>query len=303
MRALIFGLVALFGSGLFGQSDSLRPKLLSPSDVDQLPYTAGDTIRYGKEAQQYGILRSPKVTGTERLPIVIIIHGGCWYSPYAQARNTAAIATAINEQINVFTWNIEYRQFDNGGGFPNTFLDVAQAVDYVEELAKRYPINLDQIAVYGHSAGGHLALWSAARENIPESSLIYTQNPLSIQHVIGVGAIADLSAFDVIEEETCGIVCVSKLMGGSKSEVPDHYAAGDPVELFPIPARVNLITGEYDKIVPKSHGNAFVELSKADDRNMIEHLYIQNAGHHEYNDPNSVVWPIIKFMIQKKFKI
>ena len=52
---------------------------------------------------------------------------------------------------------MEYRRVGTGGGFPQTFEDVAHAVDALPaDLARR-------VVVVGHSAGGHLAGWAAGR--------------------------------------------------------------------------------------------------------------------------------------------
>lgn len=302
-RIFLLSFFLFLSSASYSQKDSIQ--LNSPSDVDQLKSNPGDTLYYGIENQHYGILRLPKKSkrknNRQKFPVLIVIHGGCWYSPYAQTRNTEAISEAFTDQLGLITWNIEYRQFDNGGGFPNTFLDIADAVDYVRILAKDYPVDTNNVLIYGHSAGGHLAIWSAARKNIQLNSELYDKNPLTIRHVIGVGAIADLVAFDEIEEETCGIVCVSKLMGGSLTDVPKHYRAANPTQLFPIGVPISLITGEFDKIVPKSHGDNF-QFSARGRGDIINHYYIENVGHHEYNDPSSKAWSIISSVVKKKIK-
>ena len=51
-----------------------------------------------------------------------------------------------------------------GGGYPGTLEDVAAAIDHLAELDE--PLDLGDVTLVGHSAGGHLALWAVGR---PES--------------------------------------------------------------------------------------------------------------------------------------
>jgi acetyl esterase/lipase len=47
---------------------------------------------------------------------------------------------------------------------------VALGADYLRELAPSTPIDLKRVIAIGHSAGGHLAAWLAARTRLPKSS-------------------------------------------------------------------------------------------------------------------------------------
>ena len=65
----------------------------------------------------------------------------------------------------VAAWNVEYRRVgQDGGGWPGTFEDVAAAVDRLAEVDE---VDAARVATCGHSAGGHLALWLAARHLLP----------------------------------------------------------------------------------------------------------------------------------------
>ncbi len=68
----------------------------------------------------------------------------------------------------IASWNIEYRRVgEPGGGWPGTLDDVARAADHLPVLAGQHPLDLARVVTLGHSAGGHLALWLAARPRIP----------------------------------------------------------------------------------------------------------------------------------------
>ncbi|MBL4544654.1 MAG: alpha/beta hydrolase [Oceanicaulis sp.] len=94
---------------------------------------------------------------------MIMIHGGCWQA--------AIPGTILQDQLNadlkargIAVWNLTYPRLGHEtGGYPGTFESVAMATDYVRTLAETYPIDLERTVLMGHSAGGHLALWAAAR--------------------------------------------------------------------------------------------------------------------------------------------
>jgi acetyl esterase/lipase len=83
-----------------------------------------------------------------------------------------------------------------------SWLDVPNAFAWL--AAGRHPPNtrgragaaldLERVVLVGHSAGGHLALWAAARGAFEPSRPFYRDAPLVPRGVIGLGAVADLAA-------------------------------------------------------------------------------------------------------------
>ena len=258
-------------------------QFISPSEVDNLPSKRADTIvQYGEDAMQFAELRLPEGKGP--FPVVIIIHGGCWYSPYADLQNTAAIADALRNE-GYATYNVEYRRFDNtGGGWPNTILDVGYATDYLRTLAEKYPLDLTKVVSYGHSAGGHLAFWLGTRNQRVEGEDLFIPNPLPIKGILGVGSINDLEAFEKIDTSTCGEVVVVKLMGGKIADEPKRYQEASPILNLPLGVPQILLTGESDKIVPQYLGDNYTERAKKSG-DVVEHIIVKDAAHHEYNAP------------------
>src|SRR6266516_7793120 len=126
-------------------------------------------LSYGPETLQFGELHLP--TGSGPFPTVILIHGGFWRNPYGYTLMTSLAEDLAARGIAV--WNIDYRRIgDIGGGWPNTFLDVAKATDFLRSLAPTYALDINRVVTVGHSAGGHLALWLAARPHIPRDSIL-----------------------------------------------------------------------------------------------------------------------------------
>lgn len=266
-------------------------QFLQPQDVDNLPSKNADTIvQYGQDELQFAELRLPKGEGP--FPVIIVVHGGCWYSPYADLKNTSAIADALRDE-GYATYNVEYRRFDNaGGGWPNTILDVGKAADYLRILAPKFNLDLNKVVSYGHSAGGHLATWLGTRNQRIEGDDLYLENPLPIHGIMGVGSINDLVVFEKIDTSTCGEVVVVKLMGGKVDEQPKRYQEASPIMNLPLGVPQIMITGDSDNIVPSYLGEAYTNAAKLAGDN-IDHIIVKNAGHHEYNAPEKAPYPHI----------
>src|SRR5258706_4695885 len=145
---------------------------MHPTDSDELkgqslPGASIIRLAYGAEPFQFGELYLPDNAGPH--PVVILIHGGYWRARYGLdlmiglAHDLAARGVAV--------WNIEYRRVGNpGGGWPGTLLDVALAADNLKIVAQAYALDLQRVIPIGHSAGGHLAFWPAARPNLFKKS-------------------------------------------------------------------------------------------------------------------------------------
>src|SRR6478735_1123830 len=153
-------------------------------------HTSATRIAYGADPSQYADLWLPKGNGP--FPVVILVHGGCWRSAVGAADIMRGVAGDLRKR-GIAVWNIEYRGI-NQAPFPATFADVAAGGDALRDAAKTYPLDLDHVAAVGHSAGGHLVLWLAARRGIARSSPLYARDPIALVAAIGLGAPPDLAA-------------------------------------------------------------------------------------------------------------
>lgn len=270
----------------------LRAQYLNPSDVNALPSKPPDArIFYGRDPLQFGDLRLPKGSGPH--PVAIVIHGGCWLSAMADLRNTAALADALRDN-GVATWNIEYRREDSpGGGWPGTFQDVAHAADFLRQIALKYSLDLGRVVALGHSSGGHLALWLAARHRLPGDSELYAAQPLALRGVVSLGGPGDLKAFSSHGAKVCRVDAVGKLLGGSPEQMSARYKQASPVELLPLGVPQILITGADDRAVPMEYARAYADAARKND-DPVNLVVVEHAGHHEYNAPNAVTWSAVK---------
>ena len=85
-------------------------------------------VEYGSAPSQFGHLYVPSEGLGAAAParLVVLVHGGSWSVEFGSTTQTA-IARMLAER-GAAVWNIEYRRIGNGGGWPETLLDVAAAV-------------------------------------------------------------------------------------------------------------------------------------------------------------------------------
>jgi acetyl esterase/lipase len=281
-------LIVLTIAPLVAASQASEPSLMSVAEALEMPQPAPDhRIEYGADPLQMGELRLP--AGSGRFPVAIIIHGGCWLSAYDLGYMSSLAAALTSEGI--ATWSLEYRRIgDDGGGWPGTFVDVALGADHLVQLADRFPLDLDRVVVIGHSAGGHLALWLAARPRLTTTSPLYQADPLPLRGVISLAGIPDLAAYSA--DEGCG-ASVPKLLGGQPKAVGERLRQASPVALLPLGVKQRLLTGSHDPVVPPALARAYAEAAEATG-DTVEVTEIQDAGHFELVAPDSHAWPAVR---------
>ncbi len=226
--------------------------------------------------------------------MAICIHGGCWLAQY-DIKHSRALANALARE-GFAVWNLEYRRVgDNGGGWPGTFLDVAKGADYVKTLAKKHALDLSRAMTVGHSAGGHLALWLAARKKIAPDSDLHMDDPLPIAGVLALAPAPQLE--ELHRKKVCGHV-VDKLMGGSPQEFKQRYREASPSHMAPIGVPQILILGKLDTSWSWV-GKEYAKAARAAGDRQIEVVEAPEANHFEVIDPLSSTWPIVRDAIRK----
>lgn len=262
-------------------------RLLGSDDLAALPdVPPARRYRYGAHAAQVADLHLPASHGPH--PVALLLHGGCWRNRFDRrylgqaARDLAAAGIAC--------WNVEYRCLGDGGGWPATFADAAAAADLLRDAAQDAPLDLGRVVAVGHSAGGHLALWLAARVHLPTGAPGAARRPLALRGVLSLAGIPDLA-----EAERRGICrgAPAELLGGLPEERPERYARASPAELPPARAPQRHLVGARDDIVPPEYVAGCVERARARGE-PAELLVLPDCGHFEPVVAGSTAWPSVK---------
>lgn len=256
------------------------PGTLTFDDVAAMARRPADArVAYGPSPEQFGELRLPSGPGPH--PVVVLIHGGCWRAEY-DVTHIAPLATALAGE-GWAVWAIEYRRVGSpGGGWPGTFLDVGAAIDHLRTIADAHHLDLFRVVTAGHSAGGHLALWSAARGLLPQGSAIASKSPLLPRGVIALAAITDPAAYAA--PTGCGSAVVP-LLGGDQATEAERYAQTSPVATVPA-VPMQIIVGTADTIVPRSQADALMAV--AGTRATLR--LVEGAGHFDLIAPTGEAW-------------
>ena len=167
------------------------------------------------------------------------------------------------------TWNIEYRRCghigddytgDPGGGYPNTLLDVAAALDMLADLAPAAHLDLDQVVIIGHSSGGHLALWLAQAHRSALLECHGMQCRIVPRVVVAQAPAADLAERWADKAMNGGNAregadpnernAVEVMMGGSPETAGAEYLLASPAALLPLGVPTLLVNARNDLDVP-----------------------------------------------------
>ncbi|WP_374944542.1 alpha/beta hydrolase family protein [Sphingomonas sp.] len=257
---------------------------------------ADATVSYGPDAYQKVDVWVPRGKGP--FPTVVMVHGGCWQTKIAD-RTLMNWAAADLRADGIAVWNIDYRGVDRpGGGYPGTFADVAAAADRLAVEAKRFGFDTRRVVAVGHSAGGHLALWLAARRGLPLTSPLRTAHPLRIARVVSLGGLPDLADTAASPDNGCGTEVVAKLVGPTDDGARrDPYADTSVPRLLPLGVPQDLVNGREDRIIPYRMALAYVNMAAASGDRAALHT-VPATGHVELIAPDTAAWAETKWAIR-----
>jgi acetyl esterase/lipase len=232
--------------------------------------------------------------GGQSSVLVLFIHGGFWRAEFDR-RHIGPLAEALAAN-GLPVCVPEYRRVgEPGGGWPGTFDDIRAAVTTLPGTVAGETNKLVsgfRLIVAGHSAGGHLALWSAAelagawdRPFAVEAA----SSTARIRSVVSLAGVCDLAGG---YRQGLGHDAVAALMGGGPVEYPERYRAADPMALLPTRVRTTLVHGLIDDRVPASHSRDYAARAAAAG-DEVQCVLLPSIGHFEVIDPTSAAWPSV----------
>ncbi|SFR33246.1 Acetyl esterase/lipase [Halogeometricum limi] len=172
----------------------------------------------------------------ERAPVVVFVYGGGWESGARGQFARWALDAASDGYLAV---EVEYRLSDEAT-FPAQIRDVRACLSWVRDHAAELGGDPNRVAVFGHSAGAHLALLAALA---PAGRFGEYDPEPTVHAAVGVSGLYDL------REAESDIV--RRFLGGARAEESERYDAASPVAYVSADAPPTLLLhGEADETVP-----------------------------------------------------
>lgn len=257
-------LVIVSGASCTHHHADPEARILSEDDsVLTRPAAAPDTtVAYAPDAERIADIRFGK-GAPERRPLIVLIHGGFWRPAYDRAHVGPMSVALASAGWTVAT--IEYRRIP--GRPDDTLQDVSRAVEALPALVGQHN---GQVALIGHSAGGHLVLWAGATS--------------SSARVVGVLALAPAADLQLSQERNLGGGAVRAFLGVAAQDRRDV----DP-KLLPTPrVAVTIVHGELDDTVPLEISRSYVATHR--DTRLVQ---LPATGHYAVIDPLSTAWATV----------
>lgn len=274
------------GARAVSEQDAARDAAEVESVLSHASVEGDATASYGRHADQVVEFYAPRADpGGAKAPLAVVLHGGAWRAAYDRRHISPFAAFLARRAFAVAT--VEYRRGGAepgaAGRWPQTLDDVAAAMDALPRLVADVLPQADsrRTVVIGHSAGGHLALWAAARHVLPRDSPWRLPEP-SVMGVVALAPIADLTM--ARELAVCSDAALQFLGGSELFEERRRHA--DPAALLPTGVPTTVVQGRDDIVVPAGIAESFVRAA-AEAGQPVGLTLVEEAGHFPLIDPEA----------------
>lgn len=243
----------------------------------------GTIIAYGDRTDHIGELRVPAGPGPH--PVVVLIHGGFWHHYWERDLMDDLAVDLVDAGL--ATWNIEHGR--GPGSWASAIADVARAVDHLRLLAHEHRLAIDRIALVGHSAGGHLALWAAGRPRHGPRA----ETELAPALIVPLAPISDLVE---CAARNLGQGAAAEFLGATPAGEPDRYRALDPLQRLPTGVPTAIVQGMDD-------GPDLIDLNRrftaraTEAGDNVELHELDDTDHFDVIDARSPAWAHIRRLL------
>ncbi len=218
-------------------------------------------IAYGEADGQPLLLDAHVPDGPGPFPIAILVHGGGWSSGDKAGSNHPGDGADISPWFSLlsdanYAWfSINYRMAPNHR-WPAHLEDLDTAIRWVKAHAAEYKGDPHRIALFGHSAGGHMVMFAATQP----------AKDLQVQAVVGFAPVTDLVADSErrggLSASLQGLFSLPKELNADARRI---LAEVSPItHVHPGMPPILIVHGDADKTVPIQQSIAFIDKLRAD---------------------------------------
>lgn len=244
-------------------------------------------LRFGPHRSQTAVFRASR-RGSAPRPTVMLLHGGSWSWPYGRWLMVLVARDARRRGWN--TYNVKYRRlgrFGGGGGWPATFTDVTAALDALVDRLNTGKLgsaaSVDKrVAVVGHSAGGHLALWLAAERSTRLTGVVSMGGPTDLERLAANPA--NVTVIALVED----------------APAAERWDLTSPAARLPTGTPTCLVHGSDDTVVAPEWARRYAELATAAG-DAVELHVIDGEKHRDGVRPKSGQWQATVAAVERWF--
>lgn len=266
---------------------------------NKAPIINGEVIRQVNYKPDLNLdIYMPTPAVFEKHPVVIFYHGGAWIGGAKEAININRFNGAINQLREkgyaIVSANYTLASQENSP-FPACIIDAFDAIKWVENHAEEYHFDLENVGVFGESAGAHIALMTAfadANEFSPASKsaielgyVVDIYGPSHLERIYKSNLVDSIST--IIERAPERLqACINipeQLFGFDPEE--DSIRTRDFTALFSPINYINphippllIIHGDQDRVVPLEQSTLLMAKLQEMDLN-FEYHEIENMDH------------------------
>lgn len=242
----------------------------SEKGTEMLSQSDSKNVFYGNDTAQIMDIYLPAGRDTAKTNVLLFIHGGSWNSG-DKNEFTDAIAAVRVKLPGYAMFNINYRLAKNDSTrFPVQMNDIESAIHFIERKANEYKVNVNKVGLIGASAGAHLALLKAYKNNS-------NGKVKAVVDLFGPSDLTDLYNNHPVPAQARPVLV--DFLGATPATNPQTYYQASPVNFVnaqSVPAKI--FHGTEDVVVPIAQSTALAAKLLANNVKVDTTIY-KGEGH------------------------
>lgn len=255
----------------------------------------GEEYRIGQELDIY----MPTEKKYEQTPVVVFVHGGAWVGGFKESVNSNRFNEVFNklrsEGYAIISPNYTLAR-EGVSPFPDCIRDVYEVMYWVENNAETYQFDLENVGIFGESAGAHISLMIAYDSSkkytdknftYPLRYVVDIYGPNELQGIYHQHTVDSMNALiEELPEPIKSSLNITEYLFGfdPKSDTlraTEYLIKNSPIEYVHenIPPTL-IIQGDEDLIVPLDQSIGLSQ--KLDSLNVTNHLHIIPEANHGF---------------------